>query len=43
MKNLDLSPGSKTGGLQERLEGFTDFDTVITAFEDTLKKAQHIC
>jgi hypothetical protein len=33
----------KGDGLEDRLEGFTDFLTLVTAFEDALKKAQHIC
>jgi hypothetical protein len=28
--------------LQVRLEGFTDFLTLVAAFEDAFKKAQHI-
>ncbi len=32
----------KIDEIQDRLEGFTDFLTVISAFEDALKKTQDI-
>ena len=42
IKNLELQSCEKIGVLENRLEGFTDFLTVVAAFNDALKKPQHI-